>query len=192
MPLATNASRSANESTSEVAVNSVWPSAAGLELQLFERDAVGKAFERECLHDEFARPDVVEAAAETGFEIVSGDGVAVGASRPTVEVIDVHARVSRPVPAGEQHRVCVCLEDGVRWGGELSNDANEWNLGVDDDLCVEGRVHEAGPFGACSAGLSVMGGCSARSSSRRSYRWAASRRYRSIHLVMRSNTSASR
>ena len=71
MPLATKASRSANESTSEVAVKSVCPCSSGLEAQFLEGDAVRHAFEGEGLHDEFAWSDVVEAAAESGFEIVS-------------------------------------------------------------------------------------------------------------------------
>ena len=148
MPLATNASRSANESTSEVDGQPGASAVERLEAQLLEGDAVGHALPREGLHDELVLAQLVEDAVESGLEAVAADHVAVRAAGAGVPAVDRRAALLRAGPLREQLGVDVRAVDLVGRRVELADDADQRHLGVDDDLGLVGHgAHSFSPVG---------------------------------------------
>jgi hypothetical protein len=134
--------------------------------------ALRHALEREGLHDELGRPNVVEAAVEGELGAIRDVEVAVRAAGPAVEVIDDHHPV-RPEPLLDEVRVGVCRKDLGDRCVELPDDRHHRNRLVDQDLrLVRGRAHGCSPvMSRCSSS-----GIAARTASRRRYRSSASRR----------------
>src|SRR5437763_80024 len=117
-----------------------------LEDAAFEGHAVGKAFEREGLHDHLRRAHLVEAAVEAELVAVTGVHVAVGTAGAAVPRVDAHLVAAGPEPLRDELGVGVGPEDLPGRRVELAGDAHEGDLRVDGDLGLAGgRGHRDAP-----------------------------------------------
>jgi hypothetical protein len=145
MRLATKASRSSKESTSDVEDSRVRPSPQSSKGQLLERDAVRLALEGEGLDDELAGAHLVEGPVEAELVAVTGVDVVIGAAGAAVPGVDSHLVAARPEPLDDEPGVGMRAEDSLGRGVELPDDPDEWHVGVDSDLGLVGAgAHTCG------------------------------------------------
>src|SRR5664280_1518623 len=160
-----------------------------------EADAVGHALVGEGLHQALDGPQLVEGAVEGGvrggdLRTVAPRRVAIAAAGARVPHVNLHGDVLRTQPPDNQLRVDPGPVHPVGRCVEVADDADRRQFGVSLDPGLARRGHDAAP---CSwLVVSWSSSMAVSTVSRRRNRSSACRRYLSIHLVIRSNTSVSR